>query len=323
MNRGDRRPERDGVVRALIAVMETEPQPFTKLVAGVDLSESSLAAVGQAMSLARHVGAPLVLMLVEAIPDVPADLPPSMRVSAAKLHGVLRERLAVDRTALEALRQRLVGQGVEVSHMINDGFADTALADGASKIGADLVVVGTHGRTGVRRVLLGSVAEKTVRLASSSVLVVRGDAAAAEGGYRRIVVGTDFSPLAEQALSRAIMVAAPGAVIEVVHAWHVPVDLSPEGSMAMALADLRDDLVADVARTGAELLARWRDRGVKLDFTAIEGPSRVTLCERAEAVSADLVVVGSHGRRGLRRMILGSVAEATVRHAPCSVMVAR
>lgn len=300
-----------------------EPTSFSKLVVGVDLSEPSLAAVGQAMSVARHAGAPLVLLLVEGLPDAPDELPPSMRASAARLQAVVRTRFAADRDALTGLRQRLIGQGVDVSQVIHDGFADAALADGAAQLGADLVVVGTHGRTGVKRVLLGSVAEKTVRLAASSVLVARGDGDAAEGGYRRIIVGTDFSPMAERALARAVTMAAPGGHLEVVHAWHVPVDASPDGSMAMALAGLRGELAADVARTGAELVARWKARGVTLAFTAIEGPSRVTLCERAAATGAGLIVVGSHGRRGLRRLILGSVAEATVRHASCSVLVAR
>jgi nucleotide-binding universal stress UspA family protein len=86
---------------------------------------------------------------------------------------------------------------------------------------------------------------------------------------------------------------------------------------------LRGELAADLARTGAALVAQWKARGVKLTFTAVEGSSQVALCERAASTGADLIVVGSHGRRGLRRLILGSVAETTVRHAPCSVLIAR
>jgi nucleotide-binding universal stress UspA family protein len=296
---------------------------FSIIAVGVDLSPSSEVAVAQAMSLARHDGARLVLVHVGLVPEAPEGIPPSMRETAARYHGILRDRLGAEREELEALRQRLIGQGVEVSHVVVDGFPDTAVAEAARASGADLIAVGTHGRTGVSRVFLGSVAEKTVRLAESSVLVARGAADAANGGYERILVGTDFSPLADKAVERAVAAAAPGAAIEVVHAWHVPLDLTPEGTVAAALADLREALDADAARSGAALVAAWKARGVTVRFTPIEAPASGALTERAAAIGADLVVVGSHGRRGLRRFFLGSVAEATVRHAPCSVLVAR
>jgi nucleotide-binding universal stress UspA family protein len=296
---------------------------FSKLAVGVDLSDSSLVAVGHAMSLARHVGAPLLLLMVEVVPEEPEALPPSMRVSARRLQAARQDRMAVDRQQLEDLRQRLAGQGVEISHMVGGGIAGHDLAPRAAEAGADLLVVGSHGRSGIGRLLLGSVAEKTVRLAPSSVLVVRGARDGAEGGYRRILVGSDFSPLADRALERALAVAAPGAHIEVLHAWQVPYDLSPDGSSAFALAELRDELAADIGRTGAALVETWRERDVPLTFRSVEAPARHALCERAAAMNADLIVVGCHGRRGLRRLMLGSVAETTVRHAPCSVLVAR
>jgi len=296
---------------------------FSTIAVGVDLSPSSQLAVAQAMSLARHDGAKIVLIHVGLVPEQPEGIPPSMRETAARYHGILLERLGAERGELEALRQRLLGQGVEISHVVVDGFPDTAVAETAKEVGADLIAVGTHGRTGVSRVILGSVAEKTVRLAESSVLVARGAPDAAEGGFHRVLVGTDFSPLADKAVERAVAVAAPGAMIEVVHAWHVPLDLSPEGSVAPVLAELRESLDADSDRAGAELVAAWKARGVTVRYTPIEAPASGALTERAEAIAADLVVVGSHGRRGLRRFFLGSVAEATVRHAPCSVLVAR
>jgi nucleotide-binding universal stress UspA family protein len=295
---------------------------ITRIAVGVDLSDQAVHAAEQAIALARHQGAEVVLVYVGAVPEAPEGLPPSMRATASTYRAMLNDRLQEDRAKLEALRQRLVGQGVEVSHVLADGYPDTALAETAASIGAGLIVVGTHGRTGMRRVLLGSVAERTVRLAESSVLVVRGDAIV-NGGYQRIVVGTDFSPLAERAITRAIEVAAPGARIEVVHAWSVPADVSPEGSLAVVLADLRGALADDMVRMGAELCAKWRTAGTTVGFRAVETSAEAALTEAATELHADLVVIGSHGRRGLRRWLLGSVAEATVRHATCSVLVAR
>lgn len=303
--------------------MENPVTAFTKIVVGVDLSASSLVAVDQAMSVARRSGAALVMMLVGPVTDAADGVPSAMQEAATRMYHLLLDRFASERAQLEALRQRLVGQGVEISHAMAHGFPDSGLVDHATLIGADLIAVGTHGRTGLRRLLLGSVAEKTVQLATSSVLVARGEPTVAEGGFHRVVVGTDFSALADVALARAVDVAAPGATIEVVHAWHIPPDFSMDGSMAVTLAALRESLVADAARAGRELCAQWKARGVELVFSSVEGPERVALCDRATATGADLIVVGSHGRHGLRRVVLGSVAEATVRHAPCSVLVAR
>jgi nucleotide-binding universal stress UspA family protein len=237
--------------------------------------------------------------------------------------ATVRARLAEDRARLEALRQRLLGQGVEVSHVVIDGMPDAALAASAVELGADLIVVGTHGRTGLRRLLLGSVAEKTVRLAASSVLVARGTPGAAEGGYRRVVVGTDYSPLGDLAVTRALEHAAAGAHVHVMHAWQLPTQSAPE--TAAVVAELRGALAEETQRLGVERLRGWR--GARPDVVLVaetsEAPAQEALIERAEALGADLIAVGSHGRRGVRRLLLGSVAESVVRHAPCSVLVAR
>ncbi|MCE9578940.1 MAG: universal stress protein [Deltaproteobacteria bacterium] len=302
--------------------MSTNKERITRIAVGVDLSAESIHAAEQAMAIARQQGAEVVLVYVGAVPEAPEGLPPSMRATASHYRSMLNERLGDDRAALEALRQRLLGQGAQVSHVLVDGYPDTALAEAATSIGAGLVVVGTHGRTGVRRVLLGSVAERTVRLSDASVLVVRGPDVV-NGGFKRIVVGSDFSPLADRAIARAVELAGKGARIEVVHAWTVPADVSPEGSMAAVLADLRGALSDDTLRAGAELCATWKARGADLTFRSVEGAPQVALTDVATELKADLVIVGSHGRRGLRRWLLGSVAEATVRHAPCDVLVAR
>ncbi|HTJ45438.1 MAG TPA: universal stress protein [Kofleriaceae bacterium] len=269
---------------------------FGTILVGVDLSRSSDAAVRQAMSLARKCGARVVL----------AHVP---------------QKYADDRVKLEPLRQQLAGQGVEISTAImEDDEPDRALADAAKRFGADLIAVGTHGRTGLRRLLLGSIAEKTVRFAATSVLVARGDGAP-DGGYQRILVGTDFSPMADAAIARAVEVAAPGAPIHVLNAWHVPVAAPIDGTDPTIV--VRADLAEDAKVRAGELVKRWRATGVAIEMETSEAPAADALIDRAESLGAELIVVGSHGHRGVRRLVLGSVAEATVRHAPCSVLVAR
>ena len=298
--------------------------PFATIVAGVDFSPESEIATHQALGIAERLGARLVLVHVGLVPAAPEGIPPSMEPTARTYRGVLLDRLESDRRRLDELRHRLAGHGVDVSVMVIDEFPDTGVAAAAHQLSADLIVVGTHGRTGFRRLLLGSVAEKTIRLAEQSVLVAR-PSPAEHGAYHRILVGTDFSPLGERALDRALELAAPGAEVHLIHCWTPP---GPElGLDTLELttltATLRDELVHHHTTEAARLFAARSHFPVELRFQPLESSPAAGLDDLATRLLADLIVVGSHGRRGVRRLLLGSVAEATVRHAPCSVLVAR
>jgi nucleotide-binding universal stress UspA family protein len=292
---------------------------------GVDFSPTSDLAVRQAAAVARHAGGRLLLLHVGLVPEHLDGVPPAMEATAATYRAILQRRLDDDRARLETLRGTLVGPGLEVSHAVVDGFPDSGLADAAQELGADLLVVGSHGRTGLKRWLLGSVSEKTIRVAGTSVLVVRGDETAPADGFRTIVVGTDFSAHGDDAIRGALALAAPGADVHAVHCWQAPgPDLGVDaGDLAAFHATLATDMAAFHREQGAALLARHAAAPVTLRFDAIQGAPAATLDDVAAAENADLIVVGSHGRRGVRLLLLGSVAEATVRHAPCSVLVAR
>lgn len=283
---------------------------LSKIVVGVDLSAESLLAVDHAMILARRAGASIVLLHVANVPATMHARPDD------PLAALQRERLRADRDDLEALRVRRSGQGVELSQLIVDGDPDVALADAARELGADLIVVGTHGRTGVRRIALGSVAEKTIRLAASSVLVVRGPAP--PGGYRQVVAGSDYSEAADGAVASAIAMAAPGGEVRLVHAWSAPyLEYDLTGRMIEALRQAEEQIAGEQLRR----MRSWpRPADVDLTLDVTYGVPFVVL---DGYVDADLIVVGTHGRRGVRRFLIGSVAESTVRHARCTVLVTR
>ena len=183
----------------------------------------------------------------------------------------------------------------------------------------DLVVVGTHGRTGIPRVLLGSVAERVVRHAPCSVLVTRrtGDTTP----FAHILVPIDFSEPSRLAVERATELAAvDGAGILLLHSVELP---------AYYDSELGTELLASIEKGGATQLATSADElraKTTVPVTSVlrhgsPGASSVNVLE--EDPTFDLVVVGSHGRTGFKRALLGSVAEKIVRHAPCSVLVAR
>jgi nucleotide-binding universal stress UspA family protein len=293
-----------------------------KIVVGVDLSPHSSIAVAHALDLARRDGAEVVVTLVHKNPEPPVF---GMYTEDARdaYHAAINARLAADRDALSALVARSSGDGVPISELVVSGEPDEVLPRVALEIGAELIVLGSHGRTGFTRLVMGSVAERVARLATCSVLVARGERSAT--GYRHVVVGTDFTHLARVALSKAIAVAGD-ARIDIVHCWQPPVYAAPVDSPVVESASLhmRHEAREGVEEQGAALIASVRTSDSKnLRFHVVEARDWEGLTDFARTAGADLIVVGSHGRRGLRRFLLGSVAELTARHAPCSTLIAR
>jgi nucleotide-binding universal stress UspA family protein len=301
---------------------------ITKIAVGIDFSPESDSALQHAMNIARHVGAEVVLVHVGAILDQSFNAGETVHPSIKEWETFVHRELADDRRRLEEMRERLRGQGVEISHLVRDGFADTALTETASDIGANLLVVGTHGRSGLRRFFLGSISERVVRLSHTNVMVARAllTPDAGQRGYRRILVPTDFSAPAARALELAFDLAAPGARIEIVHFWQVPVTAStpyaPFKAAEDALTTVREAMAEAAEQSGQTLLERYRASSVDLSYHAVEASPAHGIHDRLAQGDYELVAVGSHGRRGIRRLLLGSVAELTVRHAPCSVLVA-
>jgi nucleotide-binding universal stress UspA family protein len=140
---------------------------------------------------------------------------------------------------------------------------------------------------------------------------------------RTILVATDFSEHADQALEYAAGLAARlDATLHVLHAIALPKIGAPEMGIGYSAATLEP--ITDRARCALEeRVARYVDR-VTLAPPRLEvGDPRDIIDHVAEAIGADLIVLGTHGRRGLRRILLGSVAESVVRTAPCPVLTIR
>ena len=193
------------------------------------------------------------------------------------------------------------------------------LAAAAVEHRAELIVIGTHGHTGVSRFLLGSVASSTIRHATCDVLIVRGDAKRAL--YEKPLVATDFSPASSKAIAHTADVIVAAAKIDIVHAWQLPAGswgATLLGQARFPWSTVRDAVLAS-AQTQADKLVAEHGPGFHVEL--VQGPPAQVITETAERGGHDLIIVGAHGNRGFRRLLLGSVAESTVRHAHCSVLV--
>lgn len=297
-----------------------------KIAVGIDFSTEAEIATNEAVRLARHLGGELVLVHVATAVDLPG-LAPAATAAGDRAVAAMREyatkALQRDRARLAALRERLSTSGVHVLHALIEGYADTGLCTAARETGSELLVVGTHGHTGLKWFLLGSVAQRVIRIADLDVLVARNREGSADG-YRRILVGTDFSASSARALERARQLAAPDAEIDVVHFYHH----APHGELYESVksavgADLSETMMAELTAAGQSFIGERHGDGPTIRFYAVAEPPLPGLVHWLERQKFDLVALGSHGRRGMRRFLLGSVAEAVARRAPCSTLIAR
>jgi nucleotide-binding universal stress UspA family protein len=290
--------------------------PFRKLLCPVDFSPGSRHALQVAARMAREADAELVLVHAWYLPaqafgadtPIPADL--FQEVVDDEQRGLAAA--TSDATGLGAPRvtSRLL-HGVPWDQIVEATREDPAI---------DLIVMGTHGRSGFAGVLLGSVAEQVIRHAPCSVLAAR-----APGGvqpFRKVLCPIDFSDDSRRALERAAELAAPGgAGITLLHVVEPAITFS---NLPMAENNLQS-----VDRRATHELARWASEletkvsvPVRTEIR-IGRPGVQTLTVLDRDPTFDLVVMGSHGRTGIRRVLLGSVAEKVLRHAACPVLVVR
>src|SRR5690606_34167442 len=172
---------------------------------------------------------------------------------------------------------------------------------------------GTHGRTGIDRFLLGSVAERVVRSSVVPVMVARERGALPSAGYRKILVPTDFSDHAARAVELALLLGAEGCEIELFHCWRLPAGIGA-GPSSVVQPIVRS-VEREVAARGQAAIESFSERGANLTFHAVRKPPVQGVADRVAAADFDLVVMGTHGRGTLSRFILGSVSSATVHQA--------
>ena len=280
------------------------------VLAATDLGEGADEALRQADVLARAAGVALHVCHV---------LPEALRVDPLFPQLNLRDALdapELEREVGEALEERVEAvtgrTGDDFVLELSSGSAPAGIVEAADRIAAGLVVVGAQG---AGKKALGGVAERVVRHAHCHVLVARTCSGAA------VLAATDASEPAQAALAVAAAEAVRReAPLVVVHCM----DLLFPGVVGYELPPLGPDVIAAmraqwVQRLEASL-AQIKARG---EVRVEEGPAGPLIAKLAAELPAALVVVGTHGHTGLRRLMLGSVAEAAVRTAPASVLVIR
>lgn len=285
-----------------------------RIVVGVDGSEASMKALRWAAFEAKRRGRSLLAVSCYSVPfyGEPGMFGAYAIESQVEAVKAEHEQIAADAVALVSRLDPTVETDAAVV------FASPAAVLPEVAEEADLLVVGSTGRTGLLADTLGSTATAVCHRAHVPVVVVPAVSPERGPGMKKIVVGIDGSPTSEEALRWAFEEAKlAGAELVVLHGWSYP--------YAGWRSEPRDEMQLDALRqleSSVETLGPDRERaGVIVHSRLVEDNPANAIIE--EAADADLVVVGSRGRGGFKALLLGSTSRAVVQHAPCPVAVIR
>jgi nucleotide-binding universal stress UspA family protein len=308
-------------------VKTRRPRPFRSILVPLDGSPLAEQTIPLALEIARAARSKVRLVLVHQ------SLPPPFYEESAQLYVSIE--LATRKAGRDYLRglaaQLREVSGLRISAVTLDGSTDQALVKYIHDIGADLVAMTTHGRGGVRGAWLGSVADQLVRRLEVPVIVTRAREGAeplsAPPKIRDILVPLDGSPLAEAALAPA------AALAELFDAELVLVQVVPPLSagslLPVTFAAGYDTEIIALQRKGAQdylegLSEDLRERGTRVKTSIVVGQNvGEALIKLAHPERTDLVAIATHGRSGVRRLILGSIADKLIRAAGPPVLVVR
>ncbi|HLZ26845.1 MAG TPA: universal stress protein [Chloroflexota bacterium] len=229
------------------------------------------------------------------------------------------------RENLEEIASRLRRAEITVAVTVPEGDAAAQTVSAVAALGVDLIVMSTHGRSGIGRWLYGSIADAVIRLANVPVLLVPPHVSLPwpPDGRVRIVVPLDESQLSEAVLGPALEFAtrlgAELLLVEVV-AWPPRVYSDPVELLGYDL----DEQVAAARTYLATVATRLRESGASVHWRIEVGPTpAATIVQLARAEHADLIAMATHGRSGLARVVLGSTTTGALQHAEVPLLIVR
>jgi nucleotide-binding universal stress UspA family protein len=274
-----------------------------------DCSEISVAALDQAIVLARATSAGVVVFHASGAVVPHADT-------------AGQEQRDVGQMLADALRRQRERAPVELSQVVRWVSPQEGIHRFAEEIDADLLVMGTHGRRGLSRAFAGSVAESVLRASTRPVLTLRGPTGKLTPPSH-LLVAIDFGEASSRALAYAVDLARLlRARVTVAHVFSSPLPILT-GEASFVTAEVIDQVLAQTQAALNEATAPHRGSGVPIATASREGDAARAIPLLAADLCADLVVLGTHGRQGLARAFLGSVAEQVLRTAEVPVLVRR
>ena len=305
---------------------------YERILVPLDGSEFSGRVLPVAERLARDLALPVKLL--HAIEPEHPSISQSLNERLYYVHSAHHREMHA-RAYSEPVRARLMESGIDTSILIPQGDPGDIIAEEADREHGTLITMSSHGRSGAFRWWTGSVADRVLHRTASPLLMIRsGDrrGAAAEGEFGRIVVPVDGSELAEHALAHASYLGrAMGLVVELVRAipsveeYSNLTSLGPPSliSQAPSYAEYRAIVEREAEDYLSQMAGRLKQNGAQVDWRVLHGPAAAVIIDHSAASGDALLVMTTHGRSGVARLVMGSVAERVVRQSGEPVLLIR
>ena len=298
--------------------------PTTNLqsvVAATDLSDNAATALRWAAAIAGDHRAHLHILNASNLAGWATDYLEIDAQIPSQIQDATHQKLEETASPLRQL-------GLTVTCEVRAGEPCEVILNTAEGRQADLIVVGARGQRGLDYLLLGSTAQRVVQRANCPVLTVHPQDAEKERPIRRILVATDFSAEADSALLASLDLSSAVSTdtqVILLHAFLVPYDLLSTDGYVSSSSGLQQWQTAQVeVEQRLESRARsLREAGYGVETIGLEGYPPEVIIDKARQSVVDLIAMGTHGRTGLKHVLLGSTAERVIHRAPCPVLTVR
>jgi nucleotide-binding universal stress UspA family protein len=263
-----------------------------RLLLSTDGSEYCDGAIREAINLAKACGSKLyAVSVIETNPELMALAP-----------GLVEKMERETREHLEAVKSRASNEGVDCEIIAHTGEEPHEyIVDEATKNRVGMIIMGRRGRTGLRRTLMGSVTAKVIGYTLCRVIVVPKEA---KPTYNKILIATDGSMHSDFASQEAIRIA------------------KRFGSTLIVLSVAKKDGDLPAAKEFVDMAKKAAEKeGIEVETLIRTGVPHEVIVNTAAQKDVDLIVIGSHGRTGITKLLMGSVTERVIGHAKCAVLV--
>lgn len=293
---------------------------FKRILVPVDFSEGSVDAFNLAVYFTKERDSKIILTHIISEPQI-TDPVYSSEYFTPSIIADLKDELE------EKIKSEYIGNRKnDIGIVIRRGYPPSEIVSLINENDADLVIMGTHGRKGLTHMLLGSVTEKIIRVSKIPVITLKLGHVASPESYRikKILVPYDFSELSEKSFHLAGEIAPfYEAEIDLVYVnqpiTYYPYYLSENYSEENVLERLDEEIKEKLDA----LAGKVENKNIKINTFIRRGDPYEKIIELADESSANLIVMGTHGRSGLAHVVIGSVAERVIRASNIPVMTIR
>jgi nucleotide-binding universal stress UspA family protein len=284
---------------------------YKTIVVAFDDSEFSRSALMESANWIKRHGGRIILVNAVFFDEEEFGLAPEQR----------EKRLEIGKQVCYQTREKILSEfGIAVESLVCEGDAPDVIVDIAQGKQADLIAMGTHGRKGLKRLLMGSVTSGVIVKSPADVIVIKRPCSECTGAYSSILLPFDGSDFSRKALARACELSKiDGGTITALYV----VPRYEEMIGFFRTESIRKNLLSEAGRILDSALETASGQGISIKTEIREGQAADEITKTAAELHNDLIVMGTYGWRGVNKAIMGSSTERVIMNAGCPVLAVR